>query len=85
MFGLEMIIFIIIYLEMQRCAQRKNNNKKSEPDTFKPQKMFGLVSALSEGLEGRGKIHFEKSKQVFLILCRSKFGVFQTKLLLYIE
>ena len=70
---------------MQRCAQRKNNNKKSEPDTFKPQKMFGLVSVLSEGLEGRGKIHFEKSKQVFLILCQSKFGVFQTKLLLYIE
>lgn len=69
MFGLEMIIFIIIYLEMQRCAQRKNSNKKSEPDTLKPQKMFGLVSALSEGLEGRGKIHFEKSKQVFLILC----------------
>lgn len=54
---------------MQRCAQRKNSNKKSEPDTLKPQKMFGLVSALSEGLEGRGKIHFEKSKQVFLILC----------------
>lgn len=64
---------------MQRCAQRKNSNKKSEPDTLKPQKMFGLVSALSEGLEGRGKIHFEKSKQVFLILCWSKFGVFSNK------
>lgn len=71
---------------MQRCAQRKNNNKKkSEPDTFKPQKMFGLVSALSEGSESRGKIHFEKSKQVFLILCQNEVGIFQTKFLLYIE
>ena len=47
--------------------------------------MFGLVSALSEGSESRGKIHFEKSKQVFLILCQNKVGIFQTKFLLYIE
>lgn len=42
--------------------------------------MFGLVSALSEGLEGRGKIHFEKSSKVFLSFAEASL-VFSNKTL----
>lgn len=59
--------------------------KKSEPDTFKPQKMFGLVSALSEGLEVRARYILKGPNKFFLSFAEASLVFFQTKLLLYIE
>lgn len=48
---------------MQRCAQRKNNNRKKKWTRHsQTSKNVGFVSVLSEHSEGGGKIDFEKSE-----------------------
>lgn len=53
--------------------------KKTEPDTFKPQKMFDVGSALGELSNGGSKIPFENPNK-FFILCWNKVDIFSNKI-----